>query len=245
MFIFHFVYLSRIIHSVDSSMLKAGEPSKSEKLNDFYRLDYRTGAVFNQITEERVQLIPVQTWRMLKNLLAHGFQKDGPTIMSHVGAALGSSFAEEIMKEISDPEILARRLPDVAAASGWGVISMMGDMRYGSKFEVSVANCIFCDVDVETSPQCDLLVGTIEGAAEVVFGTPHNAWEARCSAMGDSVCLVEVEESLGEQRPMTPGSVDVLGGLRSGNQIEVGGSAVSGVPSGSVAYPPPEKRRVQ
>ena len=169
---------------------------KLAKPNDFYRLDYRTGAVFNQVTDERVQVIPSRTWRLLKKLLDHDFKEKGSSIMFEIGAALGLSFAEEMMRQITDPEVLARRLPDMAAALGWGVFSMVGDMRYGSRFTVSVANCIFCDQESPAdSPQCDFLVGVIKGAADIVFGSSHRVNETRCEAMGDSVCLVQVEET--------------------------------------------------
>ena len=168
------------------------------KLSDFYTLDYRTGAVFNQLTEERVQVIPAQTWKVLRNLLGKDFPEEGPHMMFEIGSALGLSFAEEMMKEISDPEVIGRRLADMAAASGWGIFSLVGDLRYGSKFTTSVANCVFCDREKPAdSPQCDLLVGVIKGAADVIFGEPHKVSETRCQAMGDSVCLVEAEETRG------------------------------------------------
>jgi predicted hydrocarbon binding protein len=167
------------------------------KLSDFYTLDYRTGAIFNQLTEERVQVIPAQMWKALRNLLRKDFPKEEePHMMYEIGSALGLSFAEEMMKQISDPEVIGRRLPDMAAASGWGIFSWVGDLRYGSKFTASVANCVFCDKEKPAdSPQCDILIGMIKGAADVIFGEPHKVSETRCQAMGDSVCLVETEET--------------------------------------------------
>jgi predicted hydrocarbon binding protein len=166
------------------------------KLSDFYTLDYRTGAVFNQLTEERVQVIPAQTWKALRNLLGKDFPEERPRLMFEIGSALGMSFAEEMMKQISDPEVIGRRLPDMAAASGWGIFSLVGDLRYGSKFTASVANCVFCDGEKPAdSPRCDMLVGVIKGAADVIFGESHKVIETRCQAMGDSVCLVEAEET--------------------------------------------------
>jgi uncharacterized protein len=165
------------------------------KLSDFYTLDYRTGAVFNQLTEERVQVIPAQMWKSLRVILSRDFPEEGPRTMFEIGSALGLSFAEEMMKQISDSEVIGRRLSDMAAASGWGIFSLVGDLRYGSKFTASVANCVFCDkVKPAGSPQCDFLAGVIKGAADVIFGESHKVSETRCQAMGDSVCLVEAEE---------------------------------------------------
>ena len=169
---------------------------KFAKLSDFYTLDYRTGAVFNQLTEERVQVIPAQMWNVLRILLRKDFPKEeGPRMMFEIGSALGTSFAEEMMKQISDPEVIGRRLADMAAASGWGTFSLVGDLRYGSKFTASVANCVFCDKEKPAdSLRCDALVGVIKGAADAIFGESHKVSERRCQAMGDSVCLVEAEE---------------------------------------------------
>jgi len=165
-------------------------------LGEFYRLDYKTGAVFNQITEERVQVIPAVLWKVLSKRLAEEFREKAPAIDSEIGAMLGSSFAEEIMEFISDPEILIKRMSEMAAAAGWGVFSILGDTRYGSKFTVAVANCAFCDRQgLSDSPQCDFLVGVIKGMTDTVFGTPHRVSEVECAAMGECVCQVEVEET--------------------------------------------------
>ncbi len=176
-------------------------------LGDFYRLDYKTGAVFNQLTEERVQVIPAVVWKVLRKRLAEEFKEKAPAIDSEIGAMLGSSFAEEIMEFISDPEILIRRMSEMAAAAGWGVFSILGDTRYGSEFTVTVANCAFCDKQgLSDSPQCDFLVGVIKGMTDAVFGTPHRVYEVDCAAMGECVCQVEVEETV-EDFPRSPSSL--------------------------------------
>ena len=165
-------------------------------LGEFYRLDYKTGAVFNQITEERVQAIPAVLWKVLSKRLAEEFREKAPVIDFEIGSILGSSFAEQIMAYISDPEMLLKCISENAAAAGWGVFSILGDTRYGSKFTVTVANCAFCDKqDLSNSPQCDFLVGVINGITDAVFGTPHTVLEVECTAMGECVCQVEVEET--------------------------------------------------
>jgi len=124
------------MHSATAKVGAAG-------LGEFYRLDYRTGAVFNQLTEERVQVIPAVTWKVLRKRLAAEFHEKAPAIDSEIGSMLGSSFAEQIMAYISDPEMLLKCISENAAAAGWGVFSILGDTRYGSKFTVTVANCAF------------------------------------------------------------------------------------------------------
>src|SRR5207247_5212635 len=84
----------------------------SPKRTDFYRLDYRTGAVVNEVTEGRVQLIPSGTWKVLRARLVLEFEERGPLAMFEIGFTMGSSFADEMMTHISDPVVLVRRLTD-------------------------------------------------------------------------------------------------------------------------------------
>jgi len=169
------------------------------KLTDFYRLDYRIGAVFNEVTEGRVQLIPAGAWKVLRARLVHDFEERGPRAMFELGLPLGSSFADELMQHISDPVVLMRRLTDMAAAAGWGIFSVVGDLQYGSQLTVTAANCVFCEnQEMSTSPQCDFLVGTVKGIVDRVYGAPHEVWEESCAAMGDSACQTIAEESTEE-----------------------------------------------
>ena len=156
------------------------------------------------MTEERVQVIPAVVWKMLRKRLAEEFKEKAPAIDSEIGAILGASFAEQIMEFVSDPEILIKRMSEMAAAAGWGVFSILGDTRYGSKFTVTVANCAFCDKQgLSDWPQCDFLVGVIKGMTDTMFGTPHKVSEIECAAMGECVCQVEVEETI-EDFPPSP-----------------------------------------
>jgi len=128
--------------------------------------------------------------------------------MFEIGLPLGSSFADEMMQHISDPVVLMRRLTDMAAAAGWGILSVVGDLQYGSQLTVTAANCVFCDnQEMSTSPQCDFLVGTVKGIVDRVYGAPHEVWEESCAAMGDSACQTIAEESTDElMSPDSPAS---------------------------------------
>jgi predicted hydrocarbon binding protein len=185
-------------------MNQAPAKVRAARLEEFYRLDYKTGAVLNQLTEERVQVIPVVLWKVLRQRLAEEFREKALAIDSEIGSILGSSFSEQIMEFISDPEMLLKRMSEIAAAAGWGVFSILGDTRYGTKFTVTVANCAFCDNQgLSDSPQCDFLIGVIKGITETVFGTPHRVSEVECAVMGECVCQIEVEET-GEELPQLP-----------------------------------------
>ena len=166
------------------------------KMDDFFRLDYRTGSVTSLLTNERMQVIPAIKWVELKEKLTQETHEYAPLVVVRLGAALGSAFIEEMMSELSDPESLAKHLSDLAAAAGWGVISMTGDLRYGSRYTVAVANCVFChDEDLASAPQCGVLEGILKGMADRVYGTPHKVREDRCAAMGEALCQLSVEEA--------------------------------------------------
>ena len=175
---------------------QASSKASGTGLGEFYRFDYKTGAILAQVTEQRVQMVPAALWKALRKRLAQEFQSEAAAIDFEIGSMLGSSFAEQIMEYLSDPEMLLKRMSEIAAAAGWGVFSILGDTRYGSKFTVTVANCAFCDdQDLSDSPQCDFLVGVIKGICDTVFGTPHKVSEVECSAMGECLCQLEVAET--------------------------------------------------
>lgn len=166
------------------------------RLEDFFTLDFRTGSIVNQMTEERVHVIPTLDWKKLRDDLASEFRgKEASIIISRVASILGATIAREMMKFLSDPVSLVDNITDLSAAAGWGVIAMTGDTRYGSAFEVTVTNCVFCDKEgLAHSPQCDFLVGAIKGMADCIYGTPHRVSEETCAAMGHSFCRFKVEE---------------------------------------------------
>jgi len=165
-------------------------------LEDFFTLDFRTGSIVNQMTEERVHVIPTLDWKKLRDDLAGEFQgKEASFIISRVSSILGATIAREMMKFLSDPVSLVDNIADLSAAAGWGVIAMTGDTQHGGAFEVTVTNCVFCDKEeLAHSPQCDFLVGAIRGMADFIYGTPHRVSEETCAAMGRSFCRFKVEE---------------------------------------------------
>jgi predicted hydrocarbon binding protein len=165
------------------------------RLEDFFTLDFRTGSIVNQMTEERVHVIPTLDWKKLRESLASEFQGDGSVIISHVSSIMGATIARDMMKFLSDPVSLVNNIADLSAAAGWGVIAMTGDTQYGGAFEVTVTNCVFCDKqELAHSPKCDFLVGAIKGMADFIYGTPHRVSEETCAAMGHSLCRFKVEE---------------------------------------------------
>ena len=125
------------------------------RLEDYFTLDFRTGSIVNQMTEERVHVIPTLDWKRLRDDLAGEFRGEGASlVISRVSSILGATIAREMMKFLTDPVSLVDNIADLSAAAGWGVIVMTGDTRYGGAFEVTVTNCVFCDKqELAHSPQ--------------------------------------------------------------------------------------------
>jgi predicted hydrocarbon binding protein len=153
-------------------------------------------------------VVPALPWRNLRHRITEKFGGHASALLFETGLILGSTFGEEFMTYPGEPDLVIRRLCDLAGAAGWGILVMIGDTQYGSKLNVVVANCIFCDgVTTTTSDQpiCDFLTGAVKGITDKVYGTSHRVYEDRCIAMGDSICEVVVLEEEDEDR--TPGPV--------------------------------------
>ena len=157
--------------------------------------------MLNQLTQQRVLIFPALAWRRLEENLIEEFKGEAALIVASIGRSLGGSFAEEMIDEIGDPPALAKCMSDVLDASGWGVFSIVGDTRYGTKVVISVANCVFCEkLPSGDFSRCDFLVGVVKGILDRVYGTPHMVREERCEAAGESVCELVAEECKPFQR---------------------------------------------
>ncbi|MDA4118833.1 MAG: 4-vinyl reductase [Thaumarchaeota archaeon] len=165
------------------------------KLDDFFRLDYKTGSIYNQLTEKRAQVVPALPWSNLRLQITKKFGENGSAFLFETGFVIGATFGEEFMAYAAEPTQLVRRLCDLTSAAGWGTFAMIGDTRHGSQLNVVVANCIFCEgAGASETPVCDFLMGAIKGITDKVYGVPHKVYENRCIAMKDNICEVVVEE---------------------------------------------------
>ena len=163
-------------------------------LEDFFRLEYRSGRITSLLTDERMHLVPGDWWEKLSEKLLRELREDAAPAIHLIGYTLGSALVEELKANIRDTEALAKHLTDFAAAAGWGVISMAGDLRQGRSYIVSVVDCVFCESKVlGQSPECTFLASTIEGMADRIYGGTHRVSETRCSAKGEALCQFYVE----------------------------------------------------
>ncbi len=165
-------------------------------MQDFFKLEYRSGNVKSLLTGERMHLVPTSWWEALGSAVLKELQDDGPPAIHIIGYSLGSALVDELRANIQDPTALTRHFTDFAAAAGWGVISMGGDLRQGKAYLVTVMNCMFCENEkLGRAPVCTFLASVVEGMADKVYGSQHRVSETRCSAMGEALCQFYVEES--------------------------------------------------
>jgi predicted hydrocarbon binding protein len=164
------------------------------KLEDFFKLEYRSGSIRSLLTGERMQLVSTAIWDKLNENLLRELLENGPPAIHLIGHSLGSALVEELRTDIDDPEALMKHISDFAAAAGWGVMLMTGDLRQGRGYTVSVMNCSFCENgELGEQSQCSFLASAIEGMADTIYGSSHRAWETRCAAMGEALCQFSVE----------------------------------------------------
>jgi predicted hydrocarbon binding protein len=174
------------------------------KLEDFFKLEYRSGGIRSLLTGERMQLVPTLFWDKLNENLLQELLENGAPAIHLIGHSLGSALVKELKADINDPEALMKHISDFAAAAGWGVMLMTGDLRQGRSYTVSVMNCSFCENGKlgEPSP-CTLLASAIEGMADTIYGTSHRAWETRCAAVGEALCQFSVEVRPQSSKPLS------------------------------------------
>jgi hypothetical protein len=74
------------------SLEKQGEQgiSKSNRLMNDFTLHYKTGAIINQLTAERDQVVPALRWNKLEEALTSEFQEKSTRIMSLIGSTVVS-----------------------------------------------------------------------------------------------------------------------------------------------------------
>ncbi len=174
-------------------------------LEDFFRLEYRSGDIRSLQTAERMHLVPAAWWDKLNETLARELEENGPPAIHLIGYTLGAAMVRELKANIGDTQALAKHLTDFAAAAGWGVISLTGDLREGKSYVVSVMNCVFCENEsIGQSPVCTFLSSTIEGMADTIYGSQHKVLETRCAAMGEALCQFIVEEGPSIESHPTP-----------------------------------------
>lgn len=174
------------------------------QIGDFFQLDFENGEIHLHSVKGRAFILPTETWVTLRRQLVETFKEGAIPFMFQIGYAVGSSFMEEMKKLDPNPEVILTKLPEVAAASGWGRFTITGDMKLGRDVTFSVSRCPFCHrIESAEAPICDFLVGVLNGLSDNLFQRPHEAKETKCIPMKSEVCevtITEVTEKTAEQR---------------------------------------------
>lgn len=57
-------------------------------MDDFFTLHYKTGAIINQLTAERAQVVPALRWNKFEEALTGEFQEKSTRVMSLIGSTV-------------------------------------------------------------------------------------------------------------------------------------------------------------
>ena len=108
------------------------------------------------------------------------------------GRELGKRMWTLVGKEL---DITFEVVEESAAQAGWGTLKSEGDKAHGTHLRFTLSNCVFCDglKGQIKHPCCYELTGTIQGLAEVLYGS-RKVEEVKCASGVWDVCEVEVSQ---------------------------------------------------
>jgi len=147
------------------------------------------GVIETRAAKARVFVFSTVGWSVIESHLSKTFGSGAEVVMSEMGAAYGKGVAQEALRVSSVPETALGFIISIAAAAGWGQMSVEGDITKPSDFAVLIKECVFCsDQRAARSPACHFLGGVTRGAAEGVFKVPYKVREEKCARKGDEIC---------------------------------------------------------
>jgi predicted hydrocarbon binding protein len=165
---------------------------------DLYRWDEEKGTIRFTASNRRAFLMSAHAWSAVEANLFLNLGRDAPRLLSAMGHALGRMIALDYRSATDEPENIETYFKYLSLAAGWGKFSLSGDLQNGSKIIVKVGECVFCasrnGSDGRKDP-CWFLIGVCKGTADTVFDSPHNVYEAKCSAKGNDSCEIVLSKS--------------------------------------------------
>jgi hypothetical protein len=167
-----------------------------------YSSDLAKGEIKSNAVGWRMFMLSSNGWVALRNELYKKFSSGAEVILVDMGRSYGSTVVAELQKQKGgkyqeslsdhrpDPRIFSR----LATASGWGRVSLSGDLDGGKHFSVTVANCVFCGREESFSHGCPFLRGVSLGIASSLFRGEYSVLET-CSVDKNQqhLCKFEIE----------------------------------------------------
>lgn len=162
---------------------------------NFYSIDPSSGKMTTRIGgADRVFMLSATGWSLLVKKIHSSFDSGGDVILFEMGQYYGSSMALGIKKQGADYEKTIHELVQRAAFSGWGKVSVSGNLPSGRRLSLRLDNCVFCVDRKSGKPSCNFFRGMLSGIAQVLYERSFKVIEDQCMASGSQFCRFVLEE---------------------------------------------------
>jgi len=157
-----------------------------------YSFNPETGEVRSKLTGWRMFLLTSEAWDSLEDGIYSKFSSSAPLIILQMGFSFGSNLAMKLAptgaeseKIILDPDFLG----ELMARVGWGIFAFTGDLEVGTRFSITIKNCVFCKP--KNSYPCNFLRGIILGLASKMYRREYISSTSCSAENGKHVCSIE------------------------------------------------------
>src|SRR5487761_341457 len=161
---------------------------------NFYGIDSSTGKITMRQGTDRVFVFSAKGWSVLVRRICSSFDSGADVIFFEMGQHYGSSIALGVKNEGADYERSIRQLIQRAIFSGWGKVSVSGNLPSGKNLALRLDSCVFCDGRKSSKPSCNFFRGILSGIAQTLYGRSFKVIEEQCIASGNQCCKFVLEE---------------------------------------------------
>jgi len=194
---------------------RTGPPRRGavlREIEEFFESDPRMGPRETNLKNQAF-LMRKRDWQMLQDAIYDTFLKGAPPLLYEMGERLGTSIARDLEKISPKPGAMLSHLEEVSRASGWGIISVHGDISLGKKLTFKVQESPFCSCKSPLEKNmysCHLVSGLVNGIVARVYGWPCSSIERKCTRDGDDCCEIVVTQSMAPTKPARRWNLSVL-----------------------------------
>jgi predicted hydrocarbon binding protein len=183
-----------------------------QEIEEFFEHDLEMGPRETNL-KNHAFLMRKRDWQMLQDAIYDTFLKGAPPLLYEMGQRLGSSIAGDLEKLSPKPGAMLSHLEELARASGWGIVSVHGDLGLGTKLTFRVQESPFCACNSpleKNTYSCHLVSGLVTGMVERIYGWPYTALERKCVRDGHDWCEIVATQSMAPERPARRWNLSVL-----------------------------------
>jgi len=182
------------------------------EIEEFFESDSRMGPRETNLKNQAF-LMRNRDWQSLQDAIYDTFLKGAPPLLFEMGERLGTSIARDLERISSRPGAMLSHLEEASRASGWGIISVHGDLSLGKKLTFRVQESPFCSCKSpleNNTYSCHLVSGLVTGIVERIYGWPYSSIERKCIRDGHDCCEIVVTQSMSPAKPPRRWNLSVL-----------------------------------